>query len=101
MQAKAELTRRKMLPIIGKNPDTTEQEKALKRAQARLAEAEEKLAICRQWLPRLRRAIEEYEGTARPLGNWLEHDLPRAAATLEQRIAALQAYVGITPPSQP
>jgi multidrug resistance efflux pump len=97
-QAKAELNRRKNLPIMGKAPDCTEQEKAVRRAQARLAHAEEKQQTCRRWLPRLRQAIEEYQGTARPLSGWLEQDLPRACAVLEQRIAALEAYVG-TPAS--
>jgi len=97
VQAKAELTRRKMLPIVGKHPDCTEQEKALRRAQARLEAAELKLETCRRWAPRLRKAIEEYQGMARPLAGWLEHDLPRAAAVLEQRIAALERYVGGPP----
>lgn len=101
VQAKAELTRRKMLPIVGKHPDCTEQEKALRKAQARLAHAEEKLETCRRWLPRLRKSIEEYEGFARPLAAWLEHDLPRACAVLEQRIAALEKYVGTAPPPSP
>jgi multidrug resistance efflux pump len=97
-QARTELNRRKMLPIMGRPPDCTEQEKALRRAQARLAHAEEKLETCRRWVPRLRQAVEEYQGTARPLTGWLEHDLPRACAVLEQRIAALKAYVGTAPP---
>jgi hypothetical protein len=99
VQAKAELTRRKMLPIVGKHPDCTEQEKALRRAQARLEAAEAKLETCRRWQPRLRKAIEEYEGTARPLSGWLEHDLPRACAALEQRIDALERYVGTPGPA--
>jgi len=97
LQAKNELTRKKMLPIIGKHPDTTEQEKALRKAQLRLAEAEEKIETCRRWAIELRRNADEYEGTARQLSGWLEGDLPRATATLEQRITALEQYASMNP----
>lgn len=97
LQAKNELTRRKMMPIIGKHPDTTEQEKALRKAQMLLAEAEEKVESCRRWAGELRRAVEEYEGTARQLSSWLEADLPRECAKLEQRIVALEQYASMNP----
>jgi hypothetical protein len=96
LQAKAELTRRKMLPIIGKHPDTTEQEKNLKRALQRLDEAEAKVAKARQLAPVLRRALDEYEGPARRLGGMLDGDLPRALAVLDRKIEALDAYVGLS-----
>src|SRR5258708_4213353 len=72
LQAKNELTRKKMMPIIGKNPDTTEQEKNLKKALRRLEEAEAKLEKARKLTPILRRAVEEYEGPGRQLSNFLE-----------------------------
>src|SRR4051794_24498287 len=53
-RAKSELWRRKNLPIIG-HPDYTDQEKALRRAQARLEEAEDKLEKNRRWGIALRR----------------------------------------------
>jgi hypothetical protein len=100
-QAKAELTRRKMLPIIGKHPDCTEQEKALRKAQQRLAEAEDKLEQCRRWATPLRRAVDEYEGPARKLAALLEGDLPRALAVLERKIRALESYVELQAASDP
>lgn len=99
LQAKNELTRKKMMPIIGKHPDTTEQEKALRKAQLRLAEAEEKIETCRRWAIELRRCAEEYLGTAHQLSGWLEGDLPRATAALEQRITALEQYASMNPGS--
>jgi DNA repair exonuclease SbcCD ATPase subunit len=94
--AKAELWRRKMLPVVGKHPDTTEQEKALRKAQRRLEEAQEKLENCRRWVPLLRRAVEEYEGPGRRLSAWLDGDLPRALARLAQQLGALEAYVSMS-----
>jgi exonuclease VII large subunit len=99
VQARNDLMRRRMMTTAaGKEPDTTEQEKALRKAQARLREAEEKLERARQLVPVLQRAVEEYEGPARRLSNILEGDLPRAFALLDRKIDALDAYVGMAPP---
>src|SRR5438876_9094539 len=46
-RAKIELTSRKYANQGGKGPGTTDQEKAFRKAQGRLREAEEKLANCR------------------------------------------------------
>ena len=99
--AKQNLASRKMFKTFGKPPDCTEQEKALKRAQHRLAEAEEKVANCKKWTPLLRRHVDEYESQARCLAGMLEADVPRAEAVLEQKIKALEAYVNMAPPESP
>src|SRR4051812_19932472 len=62
--AKAELARKKVLLPGERQPDCTEEIKALKRALARLEHAEEKVEKCRRWEPALRRAADEYEGPA-------------------------------------
>lgn len=94
VQARADLVRRQMMVTpAGRTPDTTEQEKALRKAQTRLREAEEKVERARKLAPVLHRAIEEYEGPARRLANMLEADLPRASAMLDRKIDALDAYV--------
>lgn len=95
LQAKNELTRKKMLPIVGKNPDTTEQEKNLKKAQRRLEEAEHYLEKARKLMPVLRRAVEEYEGPGRQLSNFLEADMGNAIALLDRKLNALDAYLAL------
>jgi hypothetical protein len=99
--AKAELTRKKLMPIIGKSPDTSEEEKQLRRAVARLEEAELKVKRTRKWAPIYQRAVEEYHGIARRLGAFLEMDMRRAAALLDRKIAALEAYVAVEPSVPP
>src|ERR1022692_1702897 len=64
--AKNELARKKMMRIGDRPPDTTEQEKALRKARARLAHAEEKRDHCKAWLLQLPDAVLEYDGPARP-----------------------------------
>lgn len=95
--AKSELTRKKMMRISDRPPDTTEQEKQLRKAQARLAHAEEKYDNTKTWLRQFPDAVEEYEGHARPFQDSLEHDLAKMVSFLEQKIAALEAYQQINP----
>jgi hypothetical protein len=101
VQAKQALRTRKIMKVFGKPPDCTEQEKALRLAQRRYEEAEQKLAACKRWAPVLRRHADEYEAKARHLGNVLEVDLPKAATRLEKQIESLEAYVGMAPPVTP
>ena len=64
-QAKAELAARKFPGWDGKMPDTTLQERNLRRAKARLEYAEEKAATCRKWAAALPKQVEEtYSGSA-------------------------------------
>lgn len=98
-EAKTELARRKMMRVGDRAPDTTEQEKALRRAQARLEHAEEKLHVTRRWIPALKRDVDEYLGPARQLAGFLEGEQPRALALLQQKIDALEAYLARTAPS--
>jgi hypothetical protein len=99
VRAKIELQSRKNMCKDGRGPGTTDQEKALRKAQARLKEAEDKLINCKRWLPLLQHATKEYYGPARSLANVLDTTLVQALARLEQKFAALQAYLALAPPS--
>jgi chromosome segregation ATPase len=95
--AKQELASRRMMRSGGQPVDTTDQEKTLRKAVARLAFAEDKRDACKGWLRSLPDAIEEYDGQARPFQDALDHDLGKMVAYLEQKIAALEAYRQISP----
>ena len=97
VQAKNELQRRKMMRISDRPPDTTAQEKELRKAQARLAYAEERRDNTKSWLRKMPDEIEEYDGLARPFQDSLEHDLVKMINFVEQKIAALDAYRQINP----
>jgi DNA repair exonuclease SbcCD ATPase subunit len=90
--AKNELARKKMMRISDRPPDTTDQEKALRKAQARLAYAEEKRDNTRKWLRQLPDAVEEYDGVARPFQDMLEYELTRMIALIAAKINALEDY---------
>ncbi len=92
-QAKQELTRRKMLSFDDRPVDTTEQEKALRRAVARLEHAEEQVEITRRWLRQWPQAVLDYQGPVGQLKGMLEGTLPRACAFLERKLASLDSYL--------
>jgi hypothetical protein len=96
VQAKAELASRKFPNWDGKIPDTTVQERNLRRAQARLEHAHERVASCRTWAGRLPKLVEEtYSSRGHRLQNFLESEVARSLATIAVRIQALDQYAGL------
>jgi hypothetical protein len=93
--AKAALARKQWVLPGQRQPDITEEMKALKLAQRRLAEAEDKIASVRRWGPALQRAVDEYEGPIRRLADMLEGDLPKAGGLLERLLRDLEAYLAL------
>jgi chromosome segregation ATPase len=85
----------------GERTGYVEQEIALRKAQTRLREAEEKVVTVRRWLVHLPQAINQYEGPARRLAGLLDADLKQGLAILEHKIAALEAYVALDAPAAP
>lgn len=71
-----------------------EEEKALQKAERRLAEAKEKLAAVRRWTRRLEEAIFGYQPLAQNLMSVLDVDVPRGLARLDEMGRALEAYLG-------
>jgi hypothetical protein len=95
--AKNELTRRKMMRIGDRPADTTEQEKALRKARQWLEHAEEKRDNTKAWLLKFPDAREEYEGQAKPLQDVLEFEMGKMVLFIEQKRAALEAYRNVNP----
>ena len=91
-KAKQELALRRMTRIGDRPADTTEQEIALAKAQAKLHHAEKKRAACRRWLRELPDAIAEYQGHAINCQTLLESDVPRMLAFLDRKMDLLEAY---------
>ena len=100
-EAKIVLNRKKISRFFGHKPDTTQEEVDVRKALARVKEAEHKVERCRRWGPQLTHALGEYAGPARQLGTALEVDLPRTVATLDRMIEALDAYVKLAVPAAP
>lgn len=96
VQAKADLSAKKFPDVNGRMPDTTVEERNLKRAVAKLEHAHEQVEKCRKWLATLPKLVDEiFHGPAQRLANLLDTDVPRGAAVLEQRIEALERYADL------
>jgi hypothetical protein len=86
---------------LGKATDTSVEDKMLRIARSRLAEAEEKVEIVRRWLPEMQRASHEYRSQAYPLGDMINGDLQNALAKLSRMIESLENYLRLQAPSTP
>jgi hypothetical protein len=96
VQAKADLSARKFTGWDDREPDTTVQERDLRRAKARLEYAEDQVRVVRGWIARLPKLIDElYRGPATRLTGFLEADLPRGLAALGWKIETLETYAGL------
>ena len=84
----------------GKSVGCVEQELDLRKAQDAVRHAEEKLATTRRWLRDLPTYLKEYEGPARGLGGFLETEVRQAGVFLENKVAALRAYLSVAAPEK-
>jgi len=90
-EIRGELHRRKL-----SGAGDTEAKEAVRIANTRLRESEEKVEIVKKAAPILQHAIDEYLGLARPLGDMLTGELEVAMAKLDRMAEALDAYLRTT-----
>lgn len=93
VQAKAELSARRFPGPTGRMPDTTVQERNLRRALARLEHAREQVAKCKKWLVNLPKIVDEtFSGAGHRFALLLEGDLAKGLSLLHRQIEALEQY---------
>jgi hypothetical protein len=96
VQAKAELAARKYPGFDGREPDTTVQERNLRRAKARLEYAEDQVLKTRSWIGRLPKMIDEvYRGPSHRLVGFLDAELPKGLSLLGRQIESLEQYANL------
>ena len=96
--ARADLERCRMQSFGDRTPDCTDQKVALKKAQIRLEEAEQKIKAVKKWSRILEEEVGEYRGPAQELANVIAGDLPKAVAELNRMLLALEAYMSVKAP---
>jgi hypothetical protein len=102
VRAKAELSAKRFPGYDGRMPDTTIEERNLRRAEARLDHAHDQVKTCQAWAVKLPKLVDElYTAPARRLGLYLEGDLTRGAAALDRQVSALESYAGLRPDFAP
>lgn len=97
--AQAEVFRRKLAKTSDYTPAYTEQKEALRKAEARLRDAELRISLVKKWEPALQNAILEYKGSVRRIKDMASGEVPRGLVVLEKIIDALEAYLRVAPPS--
>jgi multidrug resistance efflux pump len=101
-QAKAELTSRRFTGYRDQPPDCTVQEKNLRKAQAHLEAAEDRLKAVRRWMVKLPREVcATYDGPAGRLALFLDGELPAGLALLARQLTALEQYANLQAESAP
>ncbi len=90
-EIRGELHRRKL-----SGAGDTEAKEAVRIANHRLRESEEKVEIVKKAAPILQHAIDEYLGLSRPLGDMLTGELENCMALLQRMADALDDYVRIS-----
>jgi len=93
--AKADLDRCMMSSMFGRKPDCIDQKVALKKAKARLAEAEEKVAACKRWIPVVDKEISEFRAPWQQLMTLLDGNLPGGIARIDRMLLSLEAYAAV------
>lgn len=96
VQARADLAAKRFPDVNGRMPDTSVEERNLRRAVARLEHAHEQVETCRRWMNTLPKLVDEiFHGPAQRLANLLDLDVPRGAAVLDRRVEALERYAEV------
>ena len=93
VQAKAELAARRFPGPTGRMPDTTVQERNLRRAIARFEHAQERIAACKKWLVNLPKMVDEiFSGAGHQFALLLDGDVAKGLSLLHRQIEALEQY---------
>jgi hypothetical protein len=90
---------RKQVTVSAKDskPSVVDEKKALQRAQARLAEAEDKAKACKRWATTFQREAILFKGTMSAMQTVVERDLPMAIALMNRMAEALARYAAPEP----
>lgn len=93
VRAKSELAMKKVMRDADDARSDVDQVKAVERAQRRVAEAEEKTRLCKEWARKLEKEQNNFRGQVGALRRILESDMPIAIAELDRMVAALEDYL--------
>ncbi len=82
----------------GYTPSCIDEQKALQRAQDRLKLAEQKAEAVKKWTRAVQHELNEYIGRMSQFAALLDGDLPKAMASMDRILAALDTYFSTIAP---
>jgi len=100
-EAKASLARKRLQKNDSYIPDTSEEEKAIRRATAKTEHAEQKLEAIKTWSRRIEQAWNDYQGPSGQLADVVGGSPARAITELNRLIRAVDAYLQVQAPAAP
>ena len=94
MRAKEALRMKKLFKdSTGSRPSAVDEEKAVKVAERKLQEAEQKAANVKRHLLKLPKEVQTYKGSVQRFATSVQQDIPVALAHLGEMVAKLDEYV--------
>lgn len=101
-QARLQLQQARVARRIGDTePACIDEKKAVERARRRVEIAQAKVEAVRRSTVAIDRAAEEFRRSRTQFALWLENDVPRAVAALDQMSESLVSYISLKTPSPP
>jgi hypothetical protein len=97
-EAKAALHRKRITARFGETAADSEEVHLVRKAQARMHDAEEKLKLVKHWYLVIEQEVTEYRGPSQQLKNVLDASVPRALAGLDRMFEVLESYLAVAPP---
>ena len=92
----AAVTRR----VADREPSCIDEKRAVERARRRVATAERKIEAVRRWAGTIDRAADDFRRARTQFATWLDVNVSRAAAALDQMSESLVTYISLEAPSK-
>jgi len=93
-EARSELMRKQMQPTAdGRPPSTVDERKAVSRAEAAVASAEDRLRRTRHWIMEYQRVLANFRSGLGSLGTFVDQIAPSAVAALNKMAESIDAYL--------
>ena len=94
-----------MRRIADRDPSCIDEKRALERAKRRVETARRKLEAVRHWSVALDRAADDFRRSRSQFASWIDIDVSRAVAALNQMSESLVTYISMKqadePPAEP
>jgi hypothetical protein len=97
--ARNNLTSKRLSGLKGERPDTTAEEKEVRRCNAGLRNAQQKALACKKWAKVVEDEIDEYRGRTAQLSRAIDVDIPKAMHALDQMHASIDSYMNLRQPT--
>jgi len=86
--------------VADREPSCIDEKRLVERARRRVATAERKIEAVRRWTATIDRAADDFRRARTQFATWLDIDVSRAAAALDQMSESLVTYISLEAPSE-